>query len=169
MRNSSLNWLWLSVLVIILDQITKYLVTHNLQLYQVDPVMPGLNLTLVHNVGAAFSFLSGAGGWQRWFFVALSSIVSIGIVVWLARTPGSQRWLAGSLSLILGGAIGNLIDRVRFGYVVDFIDVYFQQWHWYTFNAADSAISIGAVILVIDTIWLDRAHVSTYAGKPKGN
>lgn len=158
----------MSVLIIILDQVSKYFIIRNFQLFEVSPVFPGLNLTFVHNVGAAFSLLSEAGGWQRWFFVILSSVVGVGIVVWLSRTPANQRWLAGALSFILGGAVGNLIDRVRFGYVVDFIDVYIQQWHWYTFNIADSAITIGAVMLVIDTFWLDRAHVSTNAGKPKG-
>ena len=165
MHKSSLKWIILSLAVIGLDQVTKYLISTNFQLYEVVPVIPGVNLALVHNVGAAFSFLSEAGGWQRWFFVMLSAIVSTGIVIWLSRTPANLKWLACSLSLILGGAVGNLIDRVQYGYVVDFIDVYFRHWHWYTFNIADSAISIGAVMLVIDTIWLDRAHVSTHTGK----
>lgn len=157
----------MSFLIVLLDQVTKYFIIQYLRLYEIYPVFPGLNLTLVHNVGAAFSFLSEAGGWQRWVFVGLSSVVGIGIVTWLSRTPSNQKWLACSLSLILGGAVGNLIDRVQYGYVIDFIDVYFQHWHWYTFNVADSAISIGAIMLVIDTIWLDRAHVSTGAGNPK--
>jgi signal peptidase II len=116
-----------------------------------DPVaiIPSFNLTLMHNQGAAFSFLSDAGGWQRWFFTALASVVSIAIIIWITRLKPEEKMTALSLALILGGALGNLIDRVRFGYVVDFIDVYYNTSHWPAFNIADSAISVGAVIMII--------------------
>ncbi len=122
-----------------------------LDLHQPVPVIPFLNLTLTHNTGAAFSFLSDAGGWQRWFFAGLTIVVSIIIVVWLARLKPGQRWLPVSLSLVLGGALGNLWDRLAIGAVVDFIDVYYRTWHWPAFNLADSAICVGAVMLVVST------------------
>ncbi len=122
-----------------------------LDLHQPVPVIPFLNLTLTHNTGAAFSFLSDAGGWQRWFFAGLTIVVSIIIVVWLTRLKPGQRWLPVSLSLVLGGALGNLWDRLAIGAVVDFIDVYYGTWHWPAFNLADSAICVGAVMLVVST------------------
>ncbi len=122
-----------------------------LDLHQPVPVIPFLNLTLTHNTGAAFSFLSDAGGWQRWFFAGLTIVVSIIIVVWLTRLKPGQRWLPVSLSLVLGGALGNLWDRLVIGAVVDFIDVYYGTWHWPAFNLADSAICVGAVMLVVST------------------
>ncbi len=122
-----------------------------LDLHQPVPVIPFLNLTLTHNTGAAFSFLSDAGGWQRWFFAGLTIVVSIIIVVWLTRLKPGQRWLPVSLSLVLGGALGNLWDRLVIGAVVDFIDVYYRTWHWPAFNLADSAICVGAVMLVVST------------------
>ena len=154
-------WFWLSIVIIILDQLTKFLADSSLQYNVPNAVFPGLNMTLVYNYGAAFSFLSDAGGWQRWFFIILSSVVSILIAVWLYRTPANRRWTACTLALILGGAIGNLWDRINLGYVIDFIDVYYQQWHWPAFNIADSAISIGVAMLIVDALWLDRAVIST--------
>lgn len=149
---SSLRWLWLSVAVIGLDQLTKQIASGMLELHQPVPVMPFLNLTLTHNTGAAFSFLSDAGGWQRWFFSGLTLVVAVIIVVWLTRLKPGQRWLAGALALVLGGALGNLWDRLLIGAVVDFIDVYYQSWHWPAFNVADSAICVGAVMLVVSTL-----------------
>lgn len=148
-----LKWLWLSVVVIALDQVTKYLVTDALQLFQSIPLLPSLNLVLAHNTGAAFSFLSDAGGWQRWFFVVLAVGVSIVLVVWLARLKQHECRLAVALSLVLGGAIGNVWDRIVHGYVVDFIDVYYGDWHWPAFNVADSAICVGAALLIIDALF----------------
>lgn len=158
-RRSPLRWLSLSLLVLIADQISKYLAGTSLQLHEAVPLLPGLNLTLAHNTGAAFSFLRDAGGWQRWFFIILGLGVSAVVVAWLGRLERDRYWpLPCALALILGGAAGNVVDRVLHGYVVDFIDVYYHGWHWPTFNIADSAISIGAVLLVIDAIWLDRAR-----------
>jgi len=151
-----LKWLWLSAVVLALDLATKAMATHYLTLYQPVPVFPGFNWTLAHNTGAAFSFLSDQSGWQRWFFSAIALVVSVGLVVWLRRLESSQRWLALALSLILGGALGNLWERVTQGYVVDFIEVYYDRWAWPAFNLADSAIFLGAVILVADSIWGGR-------------
>ncbi|HSS64931.1 MAG TPA: signal peptidase II [Gammaproteobacteria bacterium] len=147
----NLHWLWLSAAVVGLDQLSKQVASHMLDLHQPVAVIPYLNLTLTHNTGAAFSFLSDAGGWQRWFFAGLTVLVAIVIVIWLTRLKPGQRWLAGALSLVLGGALGNLWDRLVIGAVVDFIDVYYQSWHWPAFNLADSAICIGAVMLVVST------------------
>ena len=113
--------------------------------------LPFFNFTLMHNTGAAFSFLADQGGWQRWFFAVLALGVSLVLAVWLSRLKAHETWLALALSLVLGGAIGNLIDRVYYGYVIDFIDVYYNASHWPAFNIADSAISVGAVMLIIDT------------------
>lgn len=147
-----LKWLWLSALVVVLDLSSKAAASHYLMLYQPVSVFPGFNWTLAHNAGAAFSFLSSESGWQRWFFSVIALAVSIGITVWIKRLGSAQTLLAVALALVLGGAIGNLWDRVTLGYVVDFIDVYYQQWHWPAFNVADSAICVGAVLLVIDSL-----------------
>jgi len=114
------------------------------------PVMPMFNWTLSYNPGAAWSFLSDAGGWQRWFFVIIAAIVSIVITMWLKKLPSDQKWLAAALALVLGGAVGNVIDRVLTGEVIDFIHVYYQQWNFPVFNIADCAISIGIAILLFD-------------------
>lgn len=150
-RNSPRNWLWIVVLVIVLDQITKIAADNLLNYLQPVAIMPMFNLTLVYNQGAAFSFLSDAGGWQRWFFIILSLTISIVLIVWLQRLKQSHRLQTISIALILGGAIGNLIDRSIYGHVIDFIDVYYQHYHWPAFNIADSAISIGTVLLIIDS------------------
>jgi len=146
---SALVWLSLSVLVIALDQLTKALVLHTLQPQVQNAVIPGLlNWTLAFNTGAAFSFLADQEGWQRWLFTALAIFVSGVLVRWLSHTPRGDWRTALPLGLVIGGAIGNLIDRIRFGHVVDFIQVYHQQWFFPAFNVADSAISVGAVLLV---------------------
>lgn len=146
-------WLALSIAVIILDQASKYWVESILTPYRPMPVIPMLNLTLAYNTGAAFSFLSGAGGWHRWFFAGFSLVVSIILLIWLWRTPSEDRLQSLGVSLILGGAVGNLIDRSLNGYVVDFIDVYYNYHHFATFNLADSAICIGAVALILDLLF----------------
>ena len=157
-----LKWLWLTLLVIVLDQSTKFLAGQLLHLYVPVELVPGLNLTLIHNTGAAFSFLSNAGGWQRWFFILLTALVSILIVSWLYRLSRQQRWMACALALVLGGALGNLYDRVVLGYVIDFIDVSlkFLPWKlfnpWPAFNVADSAITCGVVMLIIDAVFFNR-------------
>lgn len=155
MPDNPMHWLWLSTLVILLDQVTKQAAEHYLLLYKAVAVIPGFNLTLMYNEGAAFSFLSQAGGWQRWFFITLSTVISIALVIWLRQLhksdsdQGKNILLAG-IALILGGAIGNLIDRILFGHVIDFIQVYYANFYWPAFNIADSAITLGAGFLIID-------------------
>ena len=144
------KWFSLSALIIVADQITKYVASSMLLMHEPVAVLPFFNFTLMHNTGAAFSFLADQGGWQRWFLAALALGVSIVLAVWLYRLKAHETWLALALSLVLGGAIGNLIDRVYYGYVIDFIDIYYNTSHWPAFNIADSAISVGAVMLVID-------------------
>ncbi len=154
-----LKWLWITILIVFLDQQTKGLASQYLQIHEPVAVIPGFNLTLMHNSGAAFSFLGDAGGWQRWFFICLTLVVSMFIFVWLHGLKSNQRWIACALVLILGGALGNLWDRITLGYVVDFVDVSlsFLPWRifnpWPAFNVADSAITIGATMLIIDAIF----------------
>jgi signal peptidase II len=136
--------------VIILDQLTKIWATQTLTFNQPIAILPFFNFTLLHNTGAAFSFLANAGGWQRWFFTILAIGVSFVLVLWLARLKSNQYGLASALALILGGALGNVIDRLNYGYVIDFLDFYYKTWHWPAFNIADSAITIGAAILIVD-------------------
>lgn len=146
-----LKYLTISAVIIVLDQVTKWLMVSWLALYETVAVMPYFNLTMAHNYGAAFSFLAQAGGWQRWFFIVLAIVISAVLVVWLAKLKPHAKLEAISLSLILGGAIGNVIDRIVYGYVVDFLDVYIGSSHWPAFNVADSAICIGAVLLILDS------------------
>ena len=148
-----LKWLWLAVVVLALDQLTKALASAHLALQKPVAVMPCVNLTLMHNTGAAFSFLGTEGGWQRWLFVVIAVAVSAGLLWWLRQLSPRDTWLAAALALVLGGALGNVLDRIVLGYVVDFIDVYYGQWHWPAFNVADSAITIGAVLLLFDAFW----------------
>ena len=158
MRNfTMLKWLGLSLLVVILDQASKLAIAGSMQLFQSIPIMPFFKLTYVHNTGAAFSFLSEAGGWQRWFFAALALVISGIIAVWLARLKHDETLLAVALSLVLGGAIGNLIDRLVYGYVIDFLDVYYQTWHWPAFNIADSAITIGVILMLMESFGLGKS------------
>ena len=142
-------------LVVLADQATKWAIVEWLQLYGKVPINSFINLTHQQNTGAAFSFLAGAGGWQRWFFVILATVVSAVIAVWLwrIRVEGPIVLMAG-LSLVLGGAIGNLVDRARLGYVTDFIQVWFGNWAFPSFNVADAAISVGAALLIIDALFL---------------
>jgi len=147
------RWVWLAVFVIVLDQLTKQLALQYLQQGPVA-VIPFFNLALAFNTGAAFSFLADAGGWQNLFFIGIALVVSVVILVMTQRLPASDVQVAAALMLVLGGAIGNVIDRVRFRHVVDFIDVYYQTWHFPTFNVADSAITIGAALLVLDALGL---------------
>jgi signal peptidase II len=148
--DGKLRWLWLSVLVIALDLGTKALATAMLTYAEPVAVMPMFNFTLLHNTGAAFSFLAGADGWQRWFFVALATVVSVVLVIWLKNLKREETWTAIAIALILGGAIGNVYDRVVHGYVVDFLHVYWQNWHFPAFNIADTAITIGAGMMILD-------------------
>lgn len=145
-----MKWLWLTGLVVLLDQITKIAADNSLALGIKNAVFPGFNLTLLYNQGAAFSFLSDAGGWQRWFFIYLSGAVSVFIFLWIRQLNENKTTLIVGLTLILGGAIGNLIDRLLYGHVIDFIQVYYDIYYWPAFNIADSAITLGAGLLIID-------------------
>jgi len=149
-RTHPAAWLWLSATVIVLDQATKFLVTRFLELYDRVEVLPVLDFTLLHNTGAAFSMLASASGWQRPFFIGLGLAMSVLLVVWIWRAPRSDKLLPLSLSLILGGAIGNVIDRVIHGYVVDFIHVHWGASYFPAFNIADSAITVGAALMILD-------------------
>lgn len=154
--SSALPWYGLSLAVIMLDHITKWLASSTLSYARPVELLPVLDFTLLHNRGAAFSFLSDAGGWQRWFFAALALAVSGWIAWWLQHLPRDKRWLAASLALILGGALGNLIDRLWLGYVVDFISVHWGDAYFPAFNIADSAITFGAGMMIIDMLFLDK-------------
>jgi signal peptidase II len=153
------RWLWLSLIVLLLDQATKRLVLQGLEPFEVIEIVPNLNLTLMFNTGAAFSLLAEAGGWQRWLFALFALGVSAALVVWLLRLKSGERTLALALALIIGGAAGNLIDRVLLGHVIDFIQVYlpfiplpmFNPWP--AFNLADSAINVGVVLLLVSTLF----------------
>ncbi|MEJ2359921.1 MAG: signal peptidase II [Gammaproteobacteria bacterium] len=168
--DSMLKWLWITALVVLIDQVSKQWVSHSLQMFEVIRVMPMLNIYLAHNPGAAFSFLSAAGGWQRWLFTLIALIVSIGLILWLRKLKPHERGLAIGLAFILGGALGNVLDRVVFGYVIDFIQFYYPgqrclpgfsplvsahgaQCIWPTFNIADSAITIGVAVLLLDGVF----------------
>lgn len=148
--------LFIVIIAVVADQVTKNMAEQMLQLYQPVAVMPYFNFTLAYNEGAAFSFLSKAGGWQRWFFVVLSTVISIVLIFWIGRLKKYEKLTRISLALVLGGAIGNLIDRALYGKVVDFLDVYYQQWHWPTFNIADCCISVGAVGLLLLSFWEEK-------------
>jgi signal peptidase II len=143
------RWLGLSVLVVLLDQGTKWLAETLLEPYRAVPVFPGLNMTLMYNEGAAFSFLANAGGWQRWLFAAIALVMTGALVVWLLRLKTEERAMAAGLALVAGGAVGNLIDRVLTGRVVDYIDAYVASYHWPAFNIADSAIVCGVCLLLL--------------------
>jgi signal peptidase II len=152
----NLQWLWLAVLVIALDQWTKHIVSTHMQLGESIGVLPVLNWTLMHNYGAAFSFLGDAGGWQRWLFAGIAVTVSAALTVWLWRLPAGARWLAAALVLVMGGALGNLYDRMVLGYVVDFVHVHYGSWNFPAFNLADSGITVGAGMLIIDALFLEK-------------
>jgi signal peptidase II len=153
-------WLLMSLVIVVLDLWTKGLATDSLTLYRPVELTSWLNMTLAHNYGAAFSFLSDAGGWQRWLFTGLALVVTLVLIVWLLRLSAKEKVTAASLGLIIGGAVGNLIDRIMHGYVVDFIDVYYRDWHWPAFNLADSAITGGVILLLIDGLFLSASRAT---------
>ena len=147
------NGLWflvLSLVVIVLDQATKLWILANVPLYYDINILPIFDITYVRNFGAAFSFLSDAGGWQRWFFTGIAAVISILLTYWMYKTEWKEQRQLWSFGLILGGAIGNVIDRMSYGYVVDFLHFYYQGWHFPAFNVADIAISCGAALLLLD-------------------
>lgn len=169
-RFGKLTWLWLSLLVILIDQVTKHWFDAHFDLYQQVVVIPDVfSWTLAYNRGAAFSFLANEAGWQRWFFAVIALSVSVVLVVWLKRLKNNETWLAIALALVLGGAIGNLYDRVVLGHVVDFILVHWKnQWYFPAFNIADSAITVGAVMLALD-MFRGNQHPSSRASGAQNN
>lgn len=150
-RRGRLLWVIFAAVIVLVDQITKVWADASLVYGQPNPILPVLDITLHYNPGAAFSFLSDAGGWQRWFFTVISAAVSVYLLVWLMKLGREQWLLSMALALVLGGALGNLWDRVRLGHVIDFISVHWGNAYFPTFNIADAAISVGAVLLIIDT------------------
>ena len=152
-RSSRAVWPWLGIAlaIFLLDQFAKTLILGNFELGHSRTVTSFFNVVRVHNTGAAFSFLAGASGWQRWFFVGLGALAAI-FIVWMLRNHGGQRLFGWALSLILGGAVGNVVDRLMHGYVVDFIQVHYAGWYFPSFNVADSAITIGAGLLILDEL-----------------
>ncbi|CRL98512.1 MULTISPECIES: signal peptidase II [Pseudomonas] len=151
-RFGRLGWLVLSVLVLVIDQVSKAHFEGSLEMFQQIVVIPDyFSWTLAYNTGAAFSFLADGGGWQRWLFAVIAVVVSAVLVVWLKRLGRDDTWLAIALALVLGGALGNLYDRVALGHVIDFILVHWQNRHYFpAFNFADSAITVGAIMLALD-------------------
>lgn len=150
-RFGRLGWLWLSVLVLIIDQASKYYFENRLDLYEQIVIIPDyFSWMLAYNTGAAFSFLADSSGWQRWFFALIAVVVSGVLVVWLKRLGPGETWLAIALALVLGGALGNLYDRVAIGHVIDFIFVHWKEHGFPAFNLADSAITVGAIMLALD-------------------
>ena len=146
----------LSLVVIGLDQWSKAWAVQTMALHQSIELLPVFNFTLAHNHGAAFSFLSDAGGWQRWLFTLIALGVTCGLLVWLSRLSRRERWLSVALCWVIGGALAHLYDRITLGYVIDFLHVHWQGYHFPVFNLADSAISIGVAMMLIDTLWLER-------------
>jgi len=144
-------WLAWAALVLMIDQFTKVLILGYYQLGDQTPVTSFFNVVRVHNTGAAFSFLSDAGGWQRWFFTGIGVLAAV-VIVWLLRAHAAQKLFAFALASILGGAVGNVIDRLLHGYVIDFLDFYWGRWHFPAFNVADSAITLGAACLILDEL-----------------
>lgn len=156
------KWLWLSIAVIVFDYLTKAYFSATMQLGQSIELLPVFNWTLAHNYGAAFSFLHDAGGWQRWFFGGIAVVVSVGIIFWLSTLKKNMAFLACALALVLGGALGNLYDRMVLGYVVDFIHVHYNGWHFPAFNIADCGITIGAIMLVVDSLFLEKKRQASH-------
>jgi signal peptidase II len=152
-RDRAASWLLLSVLVVLADQASKYYISQHFGEFEHITLLPVLDVTRMHNVGAAFSFLASASGWQRWVFIGLAGVVSVGIIVWLLRLKErAHLLLAGGLALVLGGALGNVIDRIRLGYVIDFIHFHWDRAYFPAFNVADSAITVGAACLLLDAL-----------------
>lgn len=149
--SSMLPWLGLALIFLIADQFTKILILGYYQLGDSTVITSFFNIVRVHNTGAAFSFLADASGWQRWFFTGIG-VAAVGVILWMLKAHPGQKLFSFALACILGGAVGNVIDRVRYGYVVDFLDFYWGTWHFPAFNIADSAISVGAACLILDEL-----------------
>lgn len=161
MKNMTLSgksdWLWLVAAVIVVDQLSKIYIATHMYLFEIITVLPVFNIALLHNTGAAFSMLAGAAGWQRWFFIGLALVITAAIVTWLLRMPAKgDRWVAAGLSLVAGGAVGNALDRLTHGYVIDFLQFHWQGWFFPAFNVADSCITVGAILLILDGLFLQK-------------
>ena len=154
-QKSSLIWLWLAVVIVVADLWSKFVTNTSLDYGVPVEILPVFDLRLSYNTGAAFSFLADAGGFQRWFFVVIAVGVSAMLVVWMKRTPRWQWWVGIAQALVLGGALGNLYDRVVQGYVIDFISLHYGEYYFAVFNLADVAISVGATLLIIDMLFLE--------------
>lgn len=154
-QKSSLIWLWLAVVIVVADLWSKFVTNTSLDYGVPVEILPVFDLRLSYNTGAAFSFLADAGGFQRWFFVVIAVGVSAMLVVWMKRTPRWQWWVGVAQALVLGGALGNLYDRVVQGYVIDFISLHYGEYYFAVFNLADVAISVGATLLIIDMLFLE--------------
>lgn len=163
--NKPLRWLWLAVAVIALDLATKYLASHMLDYNRPLAVLPIFDLRLMHNTGAAFSFLASHPGWQRWLFAAIAIGASVGLTVWLSRIRYDEKLLAISLPLIIGGALGNLYDRLIHGYVVDFLSFHVAGWYYPAFNVADIGITLGAIGLIWESFMGDRRRKARAAAR----
>jgi signal peptidase II len=158
MKNSNLvRWIGVSLVVVFVDQLSKWLIVNSLQPGEALRLLPFLNFRLIYNPGAAFSFLSDAGGWQVYFFLAVALMITVFLMVWLSSLSANHKWQSFSLALIIGGALGNLIDRIRLHKVVDFIDFHIKTSHFPTFNVADSAVTIGVTILIICLVFTKEA------------
>ncbi len=153
-----LPWYVIATAVIVLDQASKLAAEAYLAYLHPVPLLPVLSLTLSYNPGAAFSFLGDASGWQRWFFTGFALLVSVALIIWLRRLPPGERVMTWGLSLLLGGALGNVIDRLVHGHVIDFIHVHYKGWHYPIFNIADSAITVGVLLVLYQAFWLDRGR-----------
>ena len=166
-RFAWLQWLWISLFVLIVDQWTKHAITAAFQYGESKYIFSWFNLVLAHNTGAAFSFLAGASGWQREFFMVLTVAISC-MLLWMLKSNSRNRMLAFALSMVLGGAFGNLVDRTLHGYVIDFVQWHVAGYYWPAFNVADSAICLGAVLLVIDSFRKPAAGPAHPVSKPEG-
>jgi signal peptidase II len=144
-----MQWLGVALIIVLLDQLTKITLARLLEYGQSETITSFFNLVMVYNKGAAFSFLADQPGWQRYFFASISAAASL-LIIWMLRRHAAQRLFCWALALILGGAIGNLIDRIAYGHVIDFLDVHLGGWHWPAFNVADSAITVGALLFIFD-------------------
>lgn len=164
---SGLVWLWLTLVMLIADQVTKIMISKQMKLYESIELIPVFKITYVHNYGAAFSFLTDAGGWQRWFFSIIAITISGLLIWWLKKLPASNKLLGSAYALVLAGALGNLYDRLAYGYVVDFLHVFYKTWNFPVFNIADSAICVGAGLLLIDA-FLEEKVKSAKEQKKEG-
>jgi signal peptidase II len=165
-RHPPWRWLGVAVVVVVLDQLTKFLVVREFALYDRVPVLPFFDLVRLHNTGAAFSMLAGASGWQNWFFTAVAVVVCGVLLWWFRQLPPDRVLVPLALTLVIGGAIGNLIDRLAYGYVVDFVLLYFRDWSYPAFNVADSAITVGVAMLLYDGLVLERRREVSASNVP---